>query len=122
MLKQEHFFFFAPYQFANPKYESKLSRQWRAKRLTDALSLIPSICFPAFVRISCLSAISRDSSQLEKRISITHTTSRKRPRDNRNISALRILLCLLMTGVKTTEIIHFGKHENQQSNNVCVRG
>lgn len=44
MLKQKHFFF-APYQFANPKYESKLSRQWRAKRLTDALSLFHQFVF-----------------------------------------------------------------------------
>lgn len=44
MLKQKHFFF-APYQFADPKYESKWTRQWCEKRLTDALPLFHQFVF-----------------------------------------------------------------------------
>ena len=103
------------------KVEFKLKWQQREKVFTGLQpSLISSVCFPVFVVILCFSWISRDRFQLEERISIARISSRKLPCDNHNVSTDQIFYFLLMTVVEQQNIIHFGKHENQQSNNVWV--
>lgn len=83
-------------------------------------SLILSIYFPLFVVILCFSWVSRDSFWLEKRISIPACPLGGCPATITTFPQIRSSVSFNDQG-RTTKIIYFGKHENEQSNNVWVR-